>query len=125
MNRFLKFFYFVFGKEQDELLDESTAYVYVDVDDECLVREGSPMREITKTEVLRRFKSIYKKRKIQRKIFGYVIYNKIYLVEVKKVKFLDLKDSFISFKNKQQVHYEQNVSLIFEPISLKPNENPY
>jgi hypothetical protein len=127
MNRLITFLYSLLGSEY---LEQKNIYVYVDIEDDSSIEDDSPMREITKKEILNRYKSIYQHKKMQIRILGWVVYNKIYIVEIKKIPFSELKESFKQFKKKQKILYtvdgRKDYNLVFLPTSQKlDKENPY
>lgn len=127
MNRLITFLYSLLGSEY---VEQKNIYVYVDIEDDSSIEDDSPMREITKKEILNRYKSIYQHKKMQIRILGWVVYNKIYIVEIKKIPFSELKESFKQFKKKQKILYtvdgRKDYNLVFLPTSQKlDKENPY
>ena len=131
MNIFLKILYSFFGKDSDEIIESDSRYVYVDSRDTYLVDEKKPSRHFLKTEILERFKLIYEKRQFKKTLFGFVIYNKIYITEIRQIPFKDLKERFIEFRNKKKVLLamsdkpdSKKVLLLFVPNHLKLESKP-
>lgn len=127
MNILIKILHSLFARESDEIIESDSRYVYIDSQDRYLVDEKDHSASFNKKEILERFKSVYQKRRHRKTLFGSVIHDKIYIVEIRKIPFKDLKERYISSRKKEKAIFSEvnsqekkEILLLFVSTHLKP-----